>query len=383
MADYEALVGPEVVVDGAVLTDHGVIVGDGRIAAVLPTTELPAGIARRDLGSGLLTPGLIDVHTHGAAGHSFNEESAEAHELALSAYLSAGVTTILPTIAAAPMPGMLEALETIRQVKGTPGLPRIAGAHLEGPYFSQAQRGAQDPRVLRAPSDGSIESLLEFADVIRMVSFAPELPGAVALTKRLTSLGIIAAAGHSDARDSDLFMCQAEGLSHIIHVFSGQSTTIRSGPWRQPGLLEASLTSDDLTVEMIADGKHLPATLMKLIIRCLLGRVCLVSDSTPGAGMPNGSTYRMGEQDFLVENGVGVTLDRSSFGGSTTLISDMLPIVAALGVAIPDVVAMATAVPAAAMKLEDVGRIAPGFQADFALFDHEFSLQAVGLAGKW
>jgi N-acetylglucosamine-6-phosphate deacetylase len=216
-----------------------------------------------------------------------------------------------------------------------------------------------------------------------MMSFAPELPGAVGLTKRLVSLGIVAAAGHTDGRDEDLFACQRAGLSHVIHVFSAQSTTVREGPWRRPGMLEATLASDLLTVEMIGDGKHLPPTLMNLALRCLSGRLCLVSDSTAGAGLPEGSVYRMGDNEYLVEGGVGVTMDRTAFAGSTTLLSRMLPIVSDLGVGIADLVAMVTSIPARAARLTDVGRIAPGYHADFALFDGALSLRGVSLAGEW
>lgn len=379
----EALVGPDIVVDDTVLVGHSVLVRDGRIEAVVPIAQIPSDVVRRDLGAGLLTAGLIDVHTHGAGGRGFNEGSVDANHQALSAYLKAGVTTLLPTLASAPIDGTLRSLEAIKAVRGGADLPRIPGVHLEGPYFSEEQRGAQDPAALRSPNDGSIEQLLEHADVIRMISFAPELPGAVALTERLVSLDIVAAAGHSDGRDEDLLACQRAGLSHVIHIFSGQSTTIRVGPWRKPGMLEATLASDDLTVEMIGDGKHLPDTLMKLAIRCLAGRLCLVSDSTPGAGMADGSRYRMGDAEYVVENGVGATLDRTAFAGSTTLISEMLPIVSTLGIGVAELIAMATSIPAKAARLADVGRIAPGFHADFALFDDQLKLSAVALAGQW
>ena len=379
----EALVGPDIVVDDTVLVGHSVLVRDGRIEAVVPIAQIPSDVVRRDLGAGLLTAGLIDVHTHGAGGRGFNEGSVDANHQALSAYLKAGVTTLLPTLASASIDGTLRSLEAIKAVRGGADLPRIPGVHLEGPYFSEEQRGAQDPAALRSPNDGSIEQLLEHADVIRMISFAPELPGAVALTERLVSLDIVAAAGHSDGRDEDLLACQRAGLSHVIHIFSGQSTTIRVGPWRKPGMLEATLASDDLTVEMIGDGKHLPDTLMKLAIRCLAGRLCLVSDSTPGAGMADGSRYRMGDAEYVVETGVGATLDRTAFAGSTTLISEMLPIVSTLGIGVAELIAMATSIPAKAARLADVGRIAPGFHADFALFDDQLKLSAVALAGQW
>lgn len=381
---WEALMGPEIVVDQLVLQDHSVLVRNGRIEAVVPISQLPSNATIRDLGSGFLTAGLVDIHTHGAAGRAFNEGDVAGNQQALAALLQAGITTALPTLVAAPIEDMARGLQALSTVQGMSGLPRTPGAHLEGPYFAQAQRGAQNPACLRDPTDGSIDRLLEYADVIQMISFAPELPGAVALTERLVAEGIVAAAGHSDGRDEDLFACQRAGLSHVLHIFSGQSTTIRRGPWRHPGMLEATLASDELTVEMIGDGKHLPSTLMKLAHRCLAGRLCLVSDSTPGAGMAEGSRYQMGDIEYLVKDGVGMTLDRSAFGGSTTLVSGMIPIsITALGIGLAEAVAMVTSIPARAARLSDVGRIAAGFQADFALFDAQLRPRAVAMAGQW
>ncbi|HET6987672.1 MAG TPA: amidohydrolase family protein [Kribbella sp.] len=380
----EALVGPRVVLEDAVLEDHAVLVRDGRIEAIVPSSQVPADAVRRNLGDGILAPGLIDIHTHGAGGHSFNEGTEAASRSAMSALLAAGVTTVLPTVATAPLEDIEQAVRAIASVQGEPGLPRVPGAHLEGPYFAHAQCGAQDPDNLRTPDDGSVDRLLEQASAIRMISYAPELPGAVALTRRLVEAGIVPAAGHSDGRDEDLLACQEAGLRHVIHIFSGQSSTVRRGPWRQPGLLEATLTSDGLTVEMIADGKHLPPTLLRLAHRCLRGRLCLVSDSTPGAGLPDGERYRMGRREYVVADGVGMTLDRTSFGGSTTLLPDMIPIaLRTLGIALPEAVAMASAVPARAAGLDDVGRIAPGCHADLALFTEDLTLKAVAVSGRW
>ena len=379
----EAIVGPDIVVDSTVLKEHSVIVRDDRIEAVVPIAQLPDDLARRDVGLGLLTPGLIDVHTHGAGLRGFNEGTVDANETALAAYLAAGITTVLPSLSTAPLDEMLGALEALSAPR--PELsPRVPGVHLEGPYFSYEQRGAQNADALRVPSDGSIDRLLDYADLIKMISFAPELPGAVELTERLVGLGIIAAAGHSDGEDEDLWACQRAGLSHVIHIVSGQSTTIRKGPWRRPGMLEATLASEDLTVEMIGDGKHLPATLMRLAQRCLSGRLCLISDSTPGAGMPEGTEYKLGVREFVVEGGVGVTMDRTAFAGSTTLLSEMIPItVNMLGIDVAEVIAMATSVPAKAMRLPDVGRIAEGCFADFVVFDDELKPRKVALAGRW
>lgn len=377
-----AFVGPRVVTD-TVLEDHAVLVREGRVEAVVPRGQVPSDAIITDLGDGYLTPGFVDIHVHGAAGHSYNEGSPSAVAAIGKALLGAGVTTALPTLASAPIDALTNALRTLAHGTREPG-PWLPGAHLEGPYFSPAQRGAQDLRALRVPADGSVDRLLEYADAISMVSFAPELDGAVELTQRLVAAGVVAAAGHTDGTAEDLARCEAAGLSHVIHVFSGQSTTVRHGPWRVPGILEATLASDTLTVEMIADGKHLPPLLMRLAHRGAGDRLCLVSDATAGAGLPDGSSYRMADARYDVVDGVGMTQERDAFGGSTTLLGQMVPIAMdALGLSLPEVVAMVTAVPARAARLPDVGRLTPGYWADLALLDHDLVPRGVALRGAW
>ncbi len=171
-----------------------------------------------------------------------------------------------------------------------------------------------------------------------MVSYAPELPGALELTSRLVELGIVPAAGHSSAKEEEVAAAIERGLRHMIHIWSAQSTTVREGPWRKPGLLEVSLTYDDLTVEMISDNKHLPPTLMKLAYKCIgPDRLCVISDATSGAGLPEGSRFRMGEMEYEVHDGVGMMFDRSCFAGSTTLLNEMIPVlVEHVGVPLPE-----------------------------------------------
>jgi N-acetylglucosamine-6-phosphate deacetylase len=236
------------------------------------------------------------------------------------------------------------------------------------------------------PADGEVERLLAYADVIRIFTYAPELAGATQLTQRLTELGIVPAAGHSAAREEDLLPHFPLGLRHMIHIWSGQSTTVREGAWRKPGLLEVSLTRDDLTVEMIGDGKHLPPTLMKLAYRCVgADRLCLISDATSGAGLPDGAPFRMGEMEYVVGNGVGMLLDGTAFAGSTTLLNQMVRVlIEEVGVPLVEAVRMASQTPARVIGMDhQKGSLLPGRDADIVIFEPDFRPWRVMLRGQW
>ncbi|MEJ7654910.1 MAG: amidohydrolase family protein, partial [Chloroflexia bacterium] len=239
---------------------------------------------------------------------------------------------------------------------------------------------------IRTPDDGTVDALLEHHGVMRMMSIAPELPGALDLTARLTALGVVPAAGHSSALDTDVDLAIQAGLRHAIHLWSGQSTTVREGPWRRPGLLEASLASDVLTGEVIADDRHLPPTLLRLAYRCLgVDRLCAVSDATSGAGLPEGGRFRMGEMEYEVHDGVGMLFDRTAFAGSTTLLGEMLPVLTQrAGIPLVEAVRMASLTPARVIGGEDrKGSIAPGKDADLAILNEDLTVHRTMVAGEW
>jgi N-acetylglucosamine-6-phosphate deacetylase len=215
---------------------------------------------------------------------------------------------------------------------------------------------------------------------------APELPGAIDLVARLAQCGIIPAAGHCTARESDVLAAMQVGLRHVTHLFSAMSTTVREGPWRKPGLLETALVNPGLTVEMIADNKHLPPTLMKLAYRCIgAERLSIVSDATSGAGLPAGSRFRMGQMEYEVADGVGMMFDRSAFAGSTTLLNQMIPILTeVVGVPLPEVIRMTSLNPARVLGLEQrKGSLEAGKDADLVIFNPDFNAWRVMIAGHW
>ena len=382
-----ALTNGRIILPDRIVEGQALLIEAGRVVDLIEPDALGAEVETFDVGGQYIAPGLIDIHIHGAMGHIFNESTAEAFTAITQEVARHGITSLLATTMTAPIDNLVECLAFSREWLAQPrGGAQVLGVHVEGPYFSLAQSGAQDPANIRNPDDGTVEALLAYHDVIKIFTYAPELPGALDLTRRLKALGILAAAGHSSAKDSDVQAAMDAGLSHIIHIWSAQSSTIKEGPWRKPGLLEATLTFDGLTVEMITDNKHLPPTLMKLAYKCLgPDRLCAISDATSGAGLPEGSRFRMGEMEYDVHDGVGMMLDRSSFAGSTTLLSRMVPIlIDVVGIPVVEAIRMVSLTPARIIGVADrKGSLEPGRDADLVLFDAHFTPQATMIGGEW
>ncbi len=382
-----ALTNGRVILPREIATGIAVVVEGKEITGVVDAGSLGDDVEIMDVGGRTIAPGLIDIHIHGALGHTFNEPTEEAFTAITAENAARGVTSLLATIAAAPIPDMVRCVEFARLWMQQPRAgAQILGVHLEGPYFSMAEKGAQDPASIRTPDDGTPEILLEQHDVIRIMTYAPELPGALELTARLEELAITPAAGHSSARDEDVLAAMELGLCHAVHVWSGQSTTVRKGPWRKPGLLESTLAFDELTAEMIADNRHLPSTLMRLAYKCKgADRLCVVSDATSGAGMPDGARFRMGNVEYEVRDGVGMLLDHTAFAGSTTLLNEMVPILTKVaGIPLVEAVRMATLTPASIIGVDDrKGSLESGKDADITVFEDSFTAWRTMIAGQW
>jgi N-acetylglucosamine-6-phosphate deacetylase len=400
-----ALINGRIVLPGEVISGRALVIEEGRILGLADPGQLGSGTAVFDAQGRYITPGLIDLHVHGALGHTFNEPTPESFAAITGANLRHGVTSLLATLVAAPIPDLIAGLELCEGWLAAPGLDpatgrlhaeppdafvsggsTLLGAHIEGPYLSPAQKGALDPRYLWTPDDGSADALLEYARAIRIMVLAPELPGALPLIGRLVALGIVPAAGHSSARDEDVRAAMAAGLRHVTHIWSAMSATVREGPWRKPGLLEAALAFDGLSVEMIADNRHLPPTLMQLAYKCIgPDRLCAISDASSGAGLPEGARFTMGNMQYEVSGGVGMMLDRSAFAGSTTFVNQMIPVlVGVVGIPVPEAVRMLTLTPARVLGLEGrKGSLAAGADADIALFDEDFAAWRAMIGGRW
>lgn len=382
-----AIIGGRLALPDGIVDGLAVVVDDARIARICEPSVLAPTVPRFDVQGRIVGPGLVDIHVHGAAGSSFADPSETAWTTITESLLRAGVTACLASISTAPIETMAKAVEFARRwmAEERPGA-RVLGVHLEGPYLSYEQRGAHDPSALRVPTDGSVDDLLAVARVVRMVTFAPELPGGLDLASRLADEGIVAAVGHSAAGPDVLRSAIERGVSHLTHLWSGQSTLTRVGPWRMPGLLEASLASDELTAEIIADGKHLPQELIKIAHRCLgRERLCVVSDAIPAAGMPDGIQLEIDGLPVEVRDGVAMTLDGTSFAGSTTLLGDAVHRLVADDVVAPaGALDMASRTPARAIREDGrIGSIEVGKTADLVVFEDRMRPWWVMRSGRW
>ena len=382
-----AITNGRIVLPYAIVTGQAVVVEGEKIIGIAPSGSLGCDLPRVDVGERIITPGLIDLHTHGALGHTFNEPTAKAFAAITGENARHGVTALLATVATAPIADLVGCLSFCRWWMHEPHEgTQVLGLHLESPYISPVQKGALDPANIRTPEDGTPDILLEHHDVLKIMVLAPELPGALDLIAKLVKLGIVAAAGHSSAKDEHVLAAMRVGLRHVTHIWSAMSSTIREGPWRKPGLLESALLFDDLTVEMIADDKHLPSTLMKLAYKCIgADRLCAISDATNGAGLPEGAHFRMGGMDYEVHDGVGMLPGRTAFAGSTTLVSQMIPILTDVaGIPLVKAIRMLTLTPARVIGYDDrKGSLEPGKEADLAIFNDDWTAWRTMIGGRW
>ncbi len=364
----------------------------GSAISAFGTGPVPEGVPAEVIdGQGkYLSPGFIDIHTHGAGGADFMDGTAEAFVTAAMEHLRHGTTTLVPTTLTCS-PEELDrsfcCYQTAAEALKGKG-PNLAGMHLEGPFFSAEQAGAQDPEYLQVPTPENVCAILKHSSQIARISAAVELPGSLELGDELKKRGILAAIGHSNAEYEDVAAAVQHGFSHVTHLYSGMSMLHRIGPYRHLGVVEASYLMDELTVEIIADGIHLPPELLRLILKCKpIDKICLITDSMRGAGLPDGSVVKLGSlskgQDVILENGVAMLMDRTAFAGSICTDDRCVHNMHILaGASLPDAVRMMTANPARIMGLKNKGILEPGMDADLCIFDGDIRVSTVIVMGK-
>jgi N-acetylglucosamine-6-phosphate deacetylase len=387
-------IGGTIILPDRMLRSGAVETTGERITGVYETSpKLQSDQAVVDLQGGYLCPGFIDLHVHGGAGADFMDGTVEAFKTICQAHARHGTTSLCPTTTVARHEQHLAFLETCRRLKqGGAGSASILGAHFYGPYFAVEARGCHPAAAVRAPAPAEFQQYLEFADAIATATVAPELPGAEAFVRACRNRGIVCNAGHSHATFEQMEAAVRWGVRHVDHLFCAMSDRARlrqtqTYPMRG-GVLEATLFFDELTTEVIADGKHLTRELL-LLAHKIKGpdRLALVTDCNRGLDMPDGD-YIFGPLDggerIIKRDGVGLMPDGSALASGVVGMDHCVRTFQRLtGVALHEVVRMASLTPARIVGHErDVGSIESEKRADLLILDEALNVRQVLVGGE-
>lgn len=366
------------------IADSVALIEGGKITEVGPRDriQIPAGARTMDARQSTLVPGFVDVHVHGAGGHDVMDADPGALPVIAATLARHGTTSFVPTTVTASPAQTTAAIARIAaflQRAATPGETVTAeplGIHLEGPFISAARRGVHPAEWIAPPSLGLFERFT-VGNAVRILTLAPEVPGALELVTAAQKRKIVASLGHTDATFEQASEAIGLGASHAAHVFNA----MRPFSHRDSGVIGAVLTAPEVTAELIADGVHVDAAAMRLLLAAKgVDRTILVSDGTAATGMPDGN-YRLGTFEVSVSGGVCRNLE-GRLAGSTLTLDRAVRTIAGLGVPLIDAVRMATLNPARLLGQEKrKGIIAPGADADLVLLDENLTVRGVVCRG--
>ena len=380
------------VINAKIVTSSGIIEGascafdEGKIVYV--GQDVPPCDEVIDARGKYLIPGFIDIHCHGGNGFEFMDADTREYGEIAEFHLKHGTTTLLATTLAAPECEIIHALDTYERYLAENPNTSIVGVHLEGPWLNPEQCGAQNVSYMKTPVADELRRLKSRYPFILRVGAAPELDCGYEFGRAGRDAGIVVSAAHTDADFSEIESARTGGYTLMTHLYSGMKGVTRRNSFRIAGAVEAGLFFDDLFVEIIADGRHLPPELLKLIYKCKgADRICLITDAIRAAGMENGAITVIGSKknglDVVVEDEVAKLPDRQSFAGSTATADRLYKTMAsAIGRDMVALSKMASLTPARVMGLTDRGEIAVGKRADMLIIDDELNINKIIFGGK-
>ena len=333
-----------------------------------------------------VSPGFIDIHVHGGGGYDFMDCTVEAFVNITRIHLINGTTTIVPTAVSSNFENILELIDVYKEAQSM--CPSMYGLHLEGPYISPAQKGAHKEKYLHSPNSEETEKLLQAGKgVIKRITAAPELANMHEFAESMLSNGVSLAVGHSDATSDVALDAFEHGFTHVTHLYSATPSVRKINQVVKAGVIEAAYLNDEVTVELIADGKHAAVDALRLAVKVKgPDSVALVTDALRPAGT-NATESWLGEKTpenrVIIEDGVAKLPDRSSFAGSVATTGMLLKKgITHYGLSSLDTVKMRTETPAKILGLKDTGKLEEGYAADIVLFNKEFEVCDVILNGK-
>lgn len=376
------------IINGHVLTPSGwkeqasVLIEGTKIKSILNHSNPVDGVDKViDAKGAHVLPGGIDIHVHGGGGRDFMECTEDAFVTAVEAHRKHGTTSIFPTLSSSTVPMIREALATGDKLMADP-MSGVLGVHLEGPYFNPKMAGGQLPENIKVPTPEEYKPIVEDFTSLKRWDAAPELPGSDEFASYLRSKGILASLGHTAARATDVERGYKAGFTHATHFYNAMTGNHKEGPYKYEGTVEAVYLNDGITVEMIADGIHVPPTILKLIWKSKgVERTALITDALACAASDSQTAW---DPRVVIENGVCMLADRSAIAGSIATMDRLIKTaVQKAGIPLEDVARMASETPARIMGVYDrKGSIAPGKDADIMMFDADLNLTGVVQMGR-
>jgi N-acetylglucosamine-6-phosphate deacetylase len=365
------------------LEDGALLMRAGRITALGESRNFEGKITAEvfDAGGLYIAPGFIDAHTHGGNGYDFMTADNDQLLEILAWQVSTGVTSVLPTLASSTFEEEQQMVARLRAAreKLLPGAQMI-GLHLEGPYLNPEKRGAQPAEPIRLPNLAEMKDLIEAGGgCIKLVTLAPELPGADELIRYLISEGVVVSAGHSDAEYQQVIDALRAGVSRVAHLYNGMSPFTH----REPGLAGAALEQDGIYAELILDGLHIHPAAARIALRSKgLERIMLVTDATQAAGLGEGVYVRPGNRKIIVKDGAARLESGTLAGSILTMDQAVANAKAFLGISLNQAVQLASRNVAESLHLPAKGSLAPGYDADVTLFENDIRIKATFVRGQ-
>ena len=374
--------------NGHILTPEGwinqgsVVFADGRIVEVSRSSHIFDKVDHTiDAHNMNVVPGGIDLHCHGGGGCDYMEGTEEAFRTATLTHMRHGTTAMFPTLSSATLPMIEHACETCDQLMREPGTP-IMGLHLEGPYFNPRRAGAQMPDIIRLPDRNEYQHVIEDFDCVRRWDAAPELPGALEFARYITSKGVVASIGHTNAEFPEVKAAYEAGYTHATHFYNGMPGFHNVREFKHAGTVESIYLLDGMSVEIIADGIHIPIPILRLVHRMKgVERTALVTDALAVTDSDSDKAF---DPRVIIEDGVCKLSDRSALAGSIATMDRLIrTMVMQAGIPLHDAVRMASETPARIMGIYDrKGSIQRGKDADILIMDDNCELNAVYAMGQ-
>lgn len=373
------------IINGQILTPQGwlndgsVLISDGKILEITNSDLAVIGAKVIDAKGMYIVPGFVAMHVHGGGGYDYKQATAEAFEAATKAHLNHGATTIFPTISSSSFATLKQAVsvcETKMKEKGS----TILGLHIEGPYLNPKMAGNLFAEDIKGIDKAEYTELIESTDCIKRWDISPELEGAHEFAQYTRSKGIMTAITHTEAEYGDIKAAYAAGFTHAAHFYNAMPGFHKRREYKYEGTVESVYLMDNMTVEVIADGRHLPSTIIRLVYKIKgVERTCLVTDALAYAACENPNV----DPRFVIEDGVCKLADHSSLAGSLATMDKLVQTVVKAGIPFSDAVRMASETPAKLIGVDDrKGSLQKGKDADILIFDRNLNLRAVWSMGN-